>query len=112
MPVPMRASTNVRRRIPRPRYLNFKVRHAIISSVAARQTEFSPAVEDYAKAIYALQDRCGGAVSTTALAERLGGTPASASGMVRKLGEACPGAHEPYRGVRLNSAGTRGALAV
>ena len=69
-------------------------------------------MEDYAKAIYALQDRCGGAVSTTALAERLGVTPASASGMVRKLGEQGLVAHEPYRGVRLTASGTRVALEV
>src|SRR4051812_6630395 len=112
MPVPIRASTSVTRRIAGPRYLNFKVRHAIISSVATRQTEFSPAVEDYAKAIYALQDRCDGAVSTTALAERLGVTPASASGMVRKLGEQGLVTHEPYRGVRLTMSGTRVALEV
>jgi DtxR family Mn-dependent transcriptional regulator len=80
--------------------------------VATRQAEFSPAVEDYAKAIYALQDRCDGAVSTTALADRLGVTPASASGMVRKLGEQGLVTHEPYRGVRLTTAGTRLALEV
>jgi DtxR family Mn-dependent transcriptional regulator len=80
--------------------------------VAQRQTEFTPAVEDYAKAIFALQDRCSGAVSTTALAERLGVTPASASGMVRKLGEQGLVTHEPYHGVRLTASGTRLALEV
>jgi DtxR family Mn-dependent transcriptional regulator len=80
--------------------------------VAARQTEFSPAVEDYAKAIFALQDRCGGAVSTTALAERLGVTPASASGMVRKLDEQGLVTHVRYRGVRLTDSGVRVALEV
>ena len=48
---------------------------------------FSSAVEDYAKAIYQLVERSGGAVTTNALAERLDVTPASASGMVRKLDE-------------------------
>jgi DtxR family Mn-dependent transcriptional regulator len=70
---------------------------------------FSPAVEDYAKAIYALQ-RGDGAVSTTALAERLGVTAASASGMVRKLDEHGLVTHERYRGVRLTESGTRLAL--
>jgi DtxR family Mn-dependent transcriptional regulator len=69
-------------------------------------------VEDYAKAIYALQDRCDGAVSTTALAERLGVTPASASGMVRKLDEQGLVTHVRYRGVRLTDSGTRVALEV
>jgi DtxR family Mn-dependent transcriptional regulator len=72
---------------------------------------FSPAVEDYAKAIYALQ-RGDGAVSTTALAERLGVTAASASGMVRKLDEHGLVTHVPYRGVRLTEEGTRLALEV
>ena len=45
------------------------------------------AVEDYAKAIYALETRGDTAVSTTALAERLRVTAASASSMVKKLAE-------------------------
>ncbi|MBV9603657.1 MAG: metal-dependent transcriptional regulator, partial [Solirubrobacterales bacterium] len=45
----------------------------------------SPAVQDYAKAIYALERRAGDAVSTNALADRLGVTAASASGMVKRL---------------------------
>src|SRR4051812_41097241 len=72
---------------------------------------FSSAVEDYAKAIYALQ-RGEGAVSTTALAERLGVTAASASGMVRKLDEHGLVTHVPYRGVRLTDEGRRLALEV
>jgi DtxR family Mn-dependent transcriptional regulator len=47
----------------------------------------SPAVQDYAKAVYALEARGSGAVSTNDLAERLGVTPGSASAMVRKLSE-------------------------
>jgi DtxR family Mn-dependent transcriptional regulator len=80
--------------------------------VAARETEFSAAIEDYAKAIFALQQRADGAVATTALAGRLGVTPASASGMVRKLDEHGLVTHVPYRGVRLTSAGTKVALEV
>jgi DtxR family Mn-dependent transcriptional regulator len=73
----------------------------------------SSAVEDYAKAIYALQQRAdGAAVSTNALADRLGVTPASASGMVRKLGEMGYVAHAPYKGVELTEAGRRVALEV
>jgi DtxR family Mn-dependent transcriptional regulator len=80
--------------------------------VAARETDFSPAIEDYAKAIYALQARGGGEVSTTALADRLDVTPASASGMMRKLGELGLVTHVPYRGVRLTDDGVRLALEV
>jgi DtxR family Mn-dependent transcriptional regulator len=72
----------------------------------------STAVEDYAKAIYALERRTGSAVSTNALAERLGVTPASASGMVKRLGELGLVEHRPYRGVWLTDDGRRVALEV
>ena len=71
----------------------------------------SSAIEDYAKSIYSLQERAGGeAVSTNALAERCGVTPASASAMVKKLAERGLAIHEPYHGVRLTPAGERLAL--
>jgi DtxR family transcriptional regulator, Mn-dependent transcriptional regulator len=72
----------------------------------------STAVEDYAKAIYALQSRGDGAVTTNALAERLGVTAGSASGMVRKLDELGLVTHVPYKGVVLTEAGRRIALEV
>jgi DtxR family Mn-dependent transcriptional regulator len=70
------------------------------------------AVEDYAKAIYALQTRRGSTVSTNALAERLGVTPASASNMAKKLGAIGLVEHHPYRGVKLTRQGERVALEV
>jgi DtxR family Mn-dependent transcriptional regulator len=70
----------------------------------------STAIEDYAKAIYTLEER--GPVTTTALAERLEVTPGSVSGMLRKLDAAGLVAHEPYKGVRLTPAGRRVALEV
>jgi len=72
----------------------------------------SPAVQDYAKAVYALEARGTGAVSTNDLAERLGVTPGSASAMVRKLSEVGLVEHEPYHGVRLTQKGRRVALEV
>jgi DtxR family transcriptional regulator, Mn-dependent transcriptional regulator len=69
-------------------------------------------VQDYAKAVYALESRQGSAVSTNELAERLGVTPGSVSGMVRKLTELGIVEHEPYRGVRLTDQGRRVALEV
>ena len=72
----------------------------------------SQAVEDYAKAIYALELRDCEPVSTNALAERLGVTPASASGMVKRLGELGLVEHQPYRGVSLTADGRRVALEV
>jgi DtxR family Mn-dependent transcriptional regulator len=81
--------------------------------VATREhTHPSSAVEDYAKAIYALQQRSSGAVSTNALADRLGVTAASASGMVRRLGELGYATYAPYKGVELTDAGRRVALEV
>jgi DtxR family transcriptional regulator, Mn-dependent transcriptional regulator len=72
----------------------------------------SSAVEDYAKAIYALERRGGEAVSTNALAERLGVTAASASGMVKRLVELGLVEHQPYHGVSLTDDGRRVALEV
>jgi DtxR family transcriptional regulator, Mn-dependent transcriptional regulator len=72
----------------------------------------SSAVEDYAKAIYKLEGACEGAVTTNAIAERLRVTPASASGMVKRLDGMGLVTHEPYHGVRLTPAGKRVALEV
>jgi DtxR family Mn-dependent transcriptional regulator len=76
------------------------------------QPELSSAVEDYAKAIYALETRKGHAVSTNAIAERIGVTPASASGMIKRLGELGLVEHRPYHGVSLTEQGRRVALEV
>lgn len=70
------------------------------------------AVEDYAKAIYALQSRDDGVVSTNDLAARLELTPGTVSEMVKKLAEQGYVTHEPYRGVRLTGSGKRMALEV
>jgi DtxR family Mn-dependent transcriptional regulator len=75
--------------------------------------EVSSAVQDYAKAIYSLEQRCdGGAVSTNALAERLGVSAASASSMVKKLDSLGIVEHVPYRGVVLTERGMKVALEV
>ncbi len=72
----------------------------------------SPAVEDYAKAIYALESRGGESVSTNAIAERLGVTAGSASAMIRKLADQGLLTHNPYHGVQLTPDGARVALEV
>jgi DtxR family transcriptional regulator, Mn-dependent transcriptional regulator len=72
----------------------------------------STAIEDYAKAIYALERRGGETVTTNALAERMGVTAASASGMVKRLGELGLVEHQRYHGVSLTEDGTRLALEV
>jgi DtxR family transcriptional regulator, Mn-dependent transcriptional regulator len=75
-------------------------------------TAVSSAIEDYAKAIYALELRAGKAVSTNAIAERMSVTPASASGMVKRLCELGLVEHRPYHGVSLTTSGQRVALEV
>jgi DtxR family transcriptional regulator, Mn-dependent transcriptional regulator len=72
----------------------------------------SAASQDYVKAIYALESRGGASVTTNALAERVGVSPASASVMVRKLADAGLVEHTRYHGVRLTKQGRRVALEV
>jgi DtxR family Mn-dependent transcriptional regulator len=79
--------------------------------MASRGSEISDAVENYAKAIYALEQR-DDTVTTNAIAERMGVTAASASGMVKKLDGLGLVSHVPYKGVKLTEAGERVALEV
>jgi len=67
------------------------------------------AVEDYLKATYEIA-RAGGKVTTSALAERLGVTPASVTGMVKKLASMRLVKHERYRGFMLTPSGRRIAI--
>ncbi len=66
-------------------------------------------VEDYLKAIYELE-RVGDPASTNDIAVRLAISPASVSGMVRRLADQGLITHEPYRGVRLTGSGRHAAL--
>src|SRR5215210_623812 len=77
----------------------------------SRMPKLSDSVENYAKAIYSLQQREGPA-TTTGLADRLGVTAASASGMVKKLDGLGLVRHVPYKGVELTRAGEQVALEV
>jgi DtxR family Mn-dependent transcriptional regulator len=72
--------------------------------------EHTAPVEDYAKAIYALQRR--GGVTTTALAERLQVTAGSVSAMLKRLDGLGLVAHTPYKGVELTEAGEQLALEI
>ncbi|MEA2226430.1 MAG: DtxR family transcriptional regulator, Mn-dependent transcriptional regulator [Solirubrobacteraceae bacterium] len=81
-------------------------------STVQRRTGLGEAVENYAKAIFTLQQRGVAPVTTNALADRLGVTAASASGMVKKLDALGLVRHEPYRGVVLTDDGERVALEV
>jgi DtxR family transcriptional regulator, Mn-dependent transcriptional regulator len=66
-------------------------------------------VEDYLKAIYDLE-RDQHPAATNDIAERLAISPASVSGMMRRLAEQGLITHEPYRGARLTADGRRAAL--
>ncbi len=66
-------------------------------------------VEDYLKAIYHLAPGEEPA-STNDIAERLGLSPASVSGMIKRLSDTGLLEHVPYRGVVLTESGRRSAL--
>jgi DtxR family Mn-dependent transcriptional regulator len=66
--------------------------------------------ENYAKAIYHLQAGGDEAVHTSAVADRLGVTSASASAMLKRLADEGLVDYEPYHGARLTSDGERVAL--
>jgi DtxR family transcriptional regulator, Mn-dependent transcriptional regulator len=81
--------------------------------MAARTEDvFSTAVQDYAKAIWTLSRRADAPVSTSAIADRLEVSPASASAMVKRLESMGLVSREPYHGVELTPAGERVALEV
>jgi DtxR family Mn-dependent transcriptional regulator len=71
----------------------------------------SASIENYAKAIYVLEERHGVA-STNSLAERLGVSAPAVSAMVKKLASLGYVTHVRYRGVRLTDEGRRVALEV
>jgi DtxR family Mn-dependent transcriptional regulator len=77
-----------------------------------REIPRTPAIEDYAKAIYSLEIRGDEPVPTNALAERLSITPGSVSAMLKRMGELGLLSHVPYRGVRLTAEGRQIALEV
>jgi DtxR family Mn-dependent transcriptional regulator len=84
--------------------------HSRGRKLAARPAPpLTASVEDYLKAIYDLE-RAGGPAATTELASQLGVTPASVTGMVRRLAEHRLATHQRYRGVRLTARGRRAAL--
>jgi DtxR family transcriptional regulator, Mn-dependent transcriptional regulator len=79
---------------------------------ASPEAEISNAVQDYAKAVWTLSRRTGGPVSTSAIAERMAVSAASASAMVKRLEALGLATRQPYHGVELTRAGERVALAV
>jgi DtxR family transcriptional regulator, Mn-dependent transcriptional regulator len=72
----------------------------------------SEAIEDYAKAIFALSQQRRGPVLNGEVAERLGVTPATATSMLKRLAALGLVDYLPYRGVTLTPAGEKVALEV
>ena len=72
----------------------------------------SQAIEDYAKTIYAISLERDGLVLNGEVAERLQVTPATATSMLKRLGELGLVDYMPYRGVNLTPAGEKVALEV
>lgn len=77
------------------------------------ENHFSSSVEDYLKVIYKLtldQARA----STNEIADQMGVTPASATGMIHRLAKVDPPLieYQKYRGVSLTAEGTKTALEV
>src|SRR2546423_8934405 len=80
--------------------------------IQPRTSTPTAAVEDYAKAIYALSRDGRAPVTTNALAARLRVTAASASAMAKRLDEMGLARHAPYHGVELTDRGSQLALEI
>ena len=78
-------------------------------SAALQQESLTRSVEDYLKAIYRLSPE-GRPASTSDIATLLELSPASVSGMVKRLSEQGLLEHAPYKGVQLTAEGRRAAL--
>ena len=74
-------------------------------------SDLTVAVQDYLKAIYALE-AAGERVTTSALATRMGVSAPSATAMTKRLAELGLVERAPYRGVALTEEGRSGALEV
>ena len=73
--------------------------------------EVSASIEDYTKAVFALEEQ-DGVASTSALAARLGVSAPAVSAMVKRLDGLGYVSHVPYKGVRLTPEGRKVALEV
>lgn len=80
-------------------------------TMAGTGTQLTSAVEDYLKAVYAL-DGEGKKATTSALAERMGVSAPSATAMMKRLAELGLVERAPYRGVVLTDRGRLCALEV
>ena len=79
--------------------------------MGTQTADLTIAVQDYLKAIYALES-AGERVTTSALAARMSVSAPSATAMTKRLAELELVERAPYRGVALTEEGRRGALEV
>jgi DtxR family transcriptional regulator, Mn-dependent transcriptional regulator len=79
--------------------------------VETETTDLTDAVQDYLKAIYALESE-GARVTTSALATRMRVRAPSATAMTKRLADLGLVERRPYKGVALTENGRRGALEV
>jgi DtxR family Mn-dependent transcriptional regulator len=77
-----------------------------------RRAPGTEAIEDYAKAIYAISGKRPGPVANGELAERLGVAPATATSMLKRLADLGLVDYLPYKGATLTPAGEKVALEV
>ena len=77
-----------------------------------RREPGTEAIEDYAKAIYAISQDRKGPVLNGEVAQRLGVTPATATSMLKRLDGLGLVDYVPYKGVGLTPAGEKVALEV
>jgi DtxR family Mn-dependent transcriptional regulator len=77
-----------------------------------RRDPNTEAIEDYAKAIYAISAERDGLVLNGEVAQRLGVTPATATSMLKRLGDLGLVEYFPYKGASLTAAGEKVALEV
>jgi DtxR family Mn-dependent transcriptional regulator len=82
--------------------------------MARDEARITPAIEDYLKAIYQLdqEEPEAGSVTGQRIAERLGVASPSVTNMIKRLSELGLVEHERYRGVELSNTGERIALEV
>lgn len=84
----------------------------MMASIQESTNPVTPAMEDYLKSIYLLQQETGN-VTTSLLGEKLGGVrPSSVTGMLKRLAETQLVAYAPYQGVTLTERGEKTALIV
>ncbi|MDH4102035.1 MAG: metal-dependent transcriptional regulator [Thermoleophilia bacterium] len=79
--------------------------------MSTQAADLTVAVQDYLKAIYALES-AGERVTTSALAARMGVSAPSTTAMTKRLAELGLVERAPYRGVSLTEEGRLGALEV